>query len=386
MWSSTAGGSTGFDTHDRNAVMTVGGEPVVTLTVQPPEKGDAFVAAQVLPGCGMMILQITARVAGHDTELLASPPIDRARDQLESGKDADGAPTRFPGNIDFSMGAAILVPYANRIRGTPSPDGMSIATTVAGRDVTLPANWSGKAQAAQRYAMHGLLLGARVGDVTRETASDRDIVRATYDAGDFGGHWPSRTRLAFEYTLTPQRFSIVVRATNVGTELLPMGIGSHPYFRIPSGNRAQARLHIPAQLRALVDNYDAVLPTGALEPVHGTRYDFTVAGGRALDGEYLDDCFTALDRGAHGDIVCTMVDPAGAYGLRIIGESRAISAVQVYAPPAEAYVALEPQFNLADPFGPEWAPGIDTGMVRLEPGESIDYRVALAMRDSAGVA
>lgn len=362
------------------AVTTICGEPAVTLAVEPHDDAPAFTGARVLPGCGMMILQITAHVPGRGAVgLLASPSLARARDLLESGLDANGAPTRFPTNVEFSMGSAILLPYANRIRGTLSPDGTSIATQVAGQRVTLPANWGGRGPGAERYAMHGLLLGARVRDVSRATAADRDVVCATYDAGDFGGHWPSRTRLAFEYALTAQRFTIVVRATNVGTEPLPMGIGSHPYFRIPSGDRAQARLHIPACLRAAVNNYDAVLPTGELEPVDGTRYDFTAPGGSVLGDEYLDDCFTDLSRDDDGDVVCSIVDPAGGVGLRVIGESAGISAVQVYAPPSEAYVALEPQFNLADPFGSEWAPGVDTGMRLLAPGDVTEYRVTLEL-------
>lgn len=328
----------------------------------------------------MMILQIRARIPSlGEIDLLASPPLDAARMLLESGRDATGATSSFPANVEFSMGDAILVPYANRIRGTPSPDATRITTRVAGQTVTLPANWGGKGAGAERYAMHGLLLGARVHDVHRETTAARDVVRARYDAGDFGGHWPSRTMLDFEYVLTPTRFDISVRATNVGDQPLPMGMGSHPYFRIPSGDRGQARLHVPAHLRALVNDYDEVLPTGELQPVHGTTYDFTAPDGRALGDMYLDDCFTDLDRSAEGDVVCSITDPAGGIGVRVIGVSRAIRAVQVYAPPSEEYVALEPQFNLADPFGKEWPANVDTGMVILAPGAATEYRVALEL-------
>lgn len=359
---------------------SVRGEPMVTLGVDARGDGLSLTSAQVLPGCGMMILQITAHAPDlGGIELLASPGLERARAILESGCDASGAPTRFPANVEFSMGDAILVPYANRIRGTPSADGASITTTLAGRTVTLPANWGGKRTGTERYAMHGLLLGTRVRDVRRETTTERDVVRARYDAGDFDGHWPSRTRLDFAYALTPERLEIVVRATNVGDERLPMGMGSHPYFRIPSGERAQARLHVPARLRAIVTDYDEVLPTGKLEPVRGTPYDFTTPGGRPLDDMYLDDCFTDLERDARGDVVCTIEDPASGLGIRVTGASPAIRAVQVYAPPAEAYVALEPQFSLADPFGAEWAPDVETGMVMLAPGDAAEYRVRIEL-------
>jgi len=35
-------------------------------------------------------------------------------------------------------------------------------------------------------------------------------------------------------------------------------------------------------------------------------------------------------------------------------------------------VAIEPQFNLADPYGAEWR-GRDTGMAAIPPGGSVTY-------------
>jgi galactose mutarotase-like enzyme len=49
-----------------------------------------------------------------------------------------------------------------------------------------------------------------------------------------------------------------------------------------------------------------------------------------------------------------------------------VRAFQVYAPPGRPVVVVEPQFNRADPFGPQWR-GADTGMVILQPGESTTY-------------
>jgi len=125
-----------------------------------------------------------------------------------------------------------------------------------------------------------------------------------------------------------------------------------------------------------------VLPTGELVEVAGTPYDFSdlsEPGGRPLGGLYLDDCFVDLARSEDGEVAVEVVDPAAGYGLRVIGASPRIRAVQVYAPPAERFVVVEPQTNLADPFGPEWAPEVDTGMAVLAPGESVGYAARLEL-------
>jgi hypothetical protein len=64
--------------------------------------------------------------------------------------------------------------------------------------------------------------------------------------------------------------------------------------------------------------------------------------------------------------------------MRVISPSPAVKAVQVYAPPSQAFVVVEPQYNLADPFGAEWAAGADTGMARLAPGAATRYEASLS--------
>lgn len=361
----------------QDGVVTIGGEPVVTLN-RPALPADAakpaFVGAQVLPGRGMMILQITAHWPGRGViELLESPPLVTARERL----DDTAAP--FPGNVSYSMGAAILIPFANRIQGRISHDTQTIATDILGQTVVLPANSGSKKNGGERYAMHGLLLDTHIAGAQQRTTKDSDVVEAQFNAGNFGGRWLSETDLRFEYVLKHDSFSVKITATNAGTEVLPIGIGCHPYFRLPSGDRAQARLHVPAQKRAMVDNYDEVLPTGQIVSVTGTPYDFLPVEGRPLGALYLDDCFLDLERVHHGEVIPTIMDPAAGYGIRVIGRTRHIHAIQVYAPPNKPYVALEPQFNLADPFGTEWPSDVDTGMTLLQPGESVVYSVALEL-------
>ena len=342
--------------------LRIGGAPVVALTAQDiPTDGPAFVEAQVLPGRGMMLLQAKLRLAsGEVVDAIHAPSAQDAAGVLDGGADD------FAGNRSFSFGGAILAPYANRIRGRPLADAREIETVVAGQPVRLPRNWGGKAKGAEQYAMHGLILEAAV--AFEQPSPDRVV--GILDAGDFGGRWPGLWNLSFAWRLMAGGVRLSVEARNAGEAAWPMGIGWHPYFALPSGERGQARLRLPATRRVEVGDYDAVLPTGRLLPVAGTPYDFNRA--TALGDRYLDDCFTGLVR-EDGQAIAELLDPAAGVGLRIAASSAAVQAMQVYAPPGEAFVVVEPQFNLADPFGAEWAKDQDTGMATVPPGAAVSY-------------
>lgn len=364
--------------HPQNEHLTIGGEPVVTLERPAPSDASrtAFTSAQVLPGRGMMTLQIRAHLPGRGTtDLLAAPSLERAREILDGEED-------FKGNSSYFFGAPILLPFANRIRGKLEPDGRTIEATILGRPVRLPANAGGRKQGAERLAMHGLLLASPFRQLDRETTPEQDAVRGMFPAGDFEGRWLSSTEVSCEIALRSASFDLAVTARNVGDEPLPMGIGWHPYFALPSGRRTQARLHIPARARLLVHDYDEVIPTGEVEPVAGTPYDFSAPEGRALGDLFLDDCFVDLERSAEGLVVAEIVDPEAEYGLRVVTDGPHLRAIQVYAPQDIGFIAFEPQFNWVDPFGPEWGPEVDTGMATIMPGESATYKVRLELYGS----
>jgi len=103
-----------------------------------------------------------------------------------------------------------------------------------------------------------------------------------------------------------------------------------------------------------VNNYDDVFPTEKIVSVKATEYDFTAPAGKALGTQFMDDNFTNLKRDANGNAVVEVVDPAARYGLRITALSPEIKAVQVYAPVDRDFIAVEPQFNLNDPYNKAW--------------------------------
>ncbi len=331
-----------------------------------------FLEATVLPGHGMNLLQLKAWLPEiGEKDLIASPSLPDAIKTLESDDEF--------GNHSFMMGGAILLPYPNRIRGTLSADGKTIQTTINGRTISLPANWHGKNPGAEVHAMHGLIMSSRFTDVQDHSGPPGSFVTAELHAGNFGGHWFSKTDVSVHYTLTDKALDIEVTAKNVGAEPEPMSIGFHPYFAFPAGDRQQARLRIPADMRAPANNLDDVFPTGQIVPVKGTPYDFTERGGAALGTLFMDESFTHIERNAAGTASVEIMDPAADYGMRITMLSKEIKAIQVYAPPDKQFVAVEPQFNLADPFNTKLWGKTDTGMVTLGAGKSVTWHIRLEL-------
>lgn len=318
------------------------------------ESKPQFVSVELLPGRGMNVFQITAHVPGLGViNLLESPTLDVARERMNGGEND------FNGNESFQMGGAVLVPFANRLRGSP-------------------ANWQGKQPGSELHANHGFILASGMTSVRTETDNSHAAAFAVLQAGDFSKRWPSKMELSISATLSDGSFGLRVTAKNVGEEEMPVGIGWHPYFTIPSGNRAQARIIVPARQRVLVADYVNVFPTGKIEPVAGTAYDVSVSSGLRLGKQHLDDTFAGLSKDDQGRLEIQLIDQAARYGLHIMGVSKDINAVQLYSPAGKAFIAVEPQFNYADPFSPVWN-GRDTGMVHLKPGASVTYGVELRL-------
>lgn len=344
--------------------MRIGGAPVITLR----QDGGGIAEAQILPGRGMLLGQAKFRRAdGRLIPILESPPSEAWPNVL------NGGPDDYAGNASFSFGGAVLLPYANRITGRASEGAREIEAIVDGAPARLPRNWGGKAPGAAQYAMHGLALAT---PFDYEQPDEATLVGRVTD-WDFDGYWRGRASVEITWRLAAGALELIVEMHNTSNVDLPIGIGWHPWFRFPSGDRRQARLVVPAAARLAVDNYDQVLPTGEILQVAEGRYDFRRS--RPLGDLYLDDCFVELLRDGQGQVVVEAHDPAASYGVRLTSSSPAVQAVQVYAPLDRALVALEPQFNWADPFSDKWASGQDTGMQRVRPGARTRYAVTTAV-------
>lgn len=352
----------------------ISGENVVTLKRARAGDGSKpeFLSLTVLPGRAMELFQIMAYIPGKgEIPILHSPSLEEAKQILDGPGNADGTK-------DFTMGGAFLVPFANRILGKLSDNNTKVSTEWNGQPLTLNANWAGKNPGAVRHAIHGLILNAKAVDVKTTNEKGFQTVSGEVPSSHFDQPWFSKTDVHISVALSGGAVIATIHAKNVGDKPEPVGIGWHPYFNLPSGQRAQARLRVTGDLHTEVNNYDDVFPTGKLTPVKGTPYDFTGETGKALDHLFLDDNWVNLKKDAEGHSFSEIIDPAAKYGIRITALSKHINTVQAYSPLDQSFIALESQFNYNDPFGKEWK-GRDTGMVTLQPGQSVTWKVKLEL-------
>jgi len=358
-----------------DAPVRPGGQEMVLLqrSQMAGGNGPEFLSAMLLPGRGMNVLQITAYLPQRgEVNLLASPTLqDAAKLLTGTGADANGAKS-------LAMGAAIEMPWAGRISGWSTPDGSNLTTMWRGNRLVLPTDAKDSYGVAGVVAAGGLLLAQPSDSITTNVMPDGGEAQATYHPGNFDGHWPSQTEIMTTVQLSGKAITLKIAARNTGNTAEPMGIGWHPRFAILNRRRAQMMLRLPDGLRVEVKDRRTGQLSGRLVPVEKTEYDFTGPTGAQLGALNLDDSFVHLKTGLlENGPMAELRDPENDYGLRITAMTSTIKAIRVYAPLDGSYISVEPRTNYDDPFGHEWMSGEDTGMVVLQPGQSIQWKIRL---------
>ena len=337
-----------------------------------------FTSITLLPGRGLNTFQIMANLPGKgETELLRSPSLDEAAQKLNGqGDDTFG-------NLNHSFGGAFLIPFTSRAGGELSADKSLVNVVWHGKTIHLPNDYLG------HYSVHGLLNTMKAEDLHVRNTHDGQTVTAVIHAGNFNGYWLSKTDVHFRIALTGDAVDIRVTATNVGDEPEPMGMGWHPFLRILSGDRAQARVHLPADLYGVVDTIEG-RPTGELKPVEGTAKDYRSPQGATMPDASTSINFSKLERTgltraggsgeSGGSIDAWLADPKANYAIRVRGLSPEIRTLHLWSAKGDTFCAIEEQYNYMDAFGAEWN-GMDTGLVTLEPHESTSWHVRLELFD-----
>jgi galactose mutarotase-like enzyme len=338
-----------------------GGQDPINLT-RSRLMGDSapeFTSVTLLPGRGMNVLQITAFVPGKgEINLLASPTVEEAT-KVMTGAEEDAG-----GAASLSMGGVFEAPWAGRLW-----TGFGARPIWRGREIpTAPTGSATQGEA-------GLLLAEPSTTSDQAALPDGGQAQASFQLGKDPVQWPWRTLATVTVLLSSKSIDLTITARNNGDTTEPVALGWRPRIAI-DGDRSHVKLRLPTELRVVSDAGGS--PTGAVVPVAGTPYDFTPRQGVRLGTTELNDSFTGMRQDlVESGPVAELVFPAGDYGLRMTALTPTIKAMHVVTRTNMDYVVLDPRFNYPDPFGREWAKAADTGVVVLQPGQSVQWKVRL---------
>jgi aldose 1-epimerase len=349
-------------------VVGPGGQDAIKLTRSAISIGKdvEFLSTTLLPGRGMNVFQITAMVPGHgEVPLLLAPDVDTVAQAL-TDKDED-----TNGETSMRMGGAFQLPWAGRLTGSPTNTPGELGAVWNGSPITFPAYAAGSQSSGD-----GLFLDAKADEVKSDVLPDGQYAQATFHEKNFGGHWPSTVDVTVTVEMGAHTLDLTVSATNTGKENVPFGIGWHPIFVVPSGNRQDTTLEIPSSTM-LDANHRTGIPSGKTIGAGGTPMDFDRPKGVRLGTQDLDAIYTNLQAGTQSSHpVVEMRDPAYNLSVKIIPLSANITNLHVVAPSDKKWISITPATNVPDPQGAEWH-SQNTGAVTLAPGETVQWKVRI---------
>ena len=215
-----------------------------------------------------------------------------------------------------TMGIPILYPWANRLSASSYDiDGAVVSLTVG----------SGGVRADEHgLPIHGVLSAYPDWTVTERSENSLTAV-LDYDGPRLLASFPFPHKLTQQITLADRTLTVETTVTPTAAASVPLCFGYHPYLTIPGVPRADWRLTTPDMRHLLVD--DRGIPTGEHEHWAGNT--------EALGSQTYDDGFDQVAEGA----LFTL--DGGGRRIEVTFE-KGYPAAQLFAPPADALVAIEP--------------------------------------------
>jgi aldose 1-epimerase len=185
--------------------------------------------------------------------------------------------------------------------------------------------------------------------------------------------WPANFRLTVAYEVSGRSLVCDITIDNPDDKPLPMGLGTHPYFRLPlglSGQAAECRIRVPARE---IWPRGEMLPTGEHVPL--APGDAIARGVRFAETE-LDDVYGGLE---FRDGVCStsIEDPASGRTMTQTFDEF-FRACVVFNPPHRQAICIEPYSCIPNAYALAER-GIDAGLRVLAPGESVATRFTISL-------
>ena len=290
--------------------------------------------ASVCPGIGASIHSLRYRLNGKWVDIMRPTPRE-AIDKKEPG----------------SFSSFHLLPYSNRIENG--------ILRYKGKTYRLRTN------DAAGHAIHGV---AR--DLPwKVLAVGEKELRFSFDSREHENvNWPFPFSGELTFTVAGNVFTIGIRIRNEGSETMPAGFGSHPYFSKKLTERDD-KVVVKLPLKGLYPG-DTPIPTGKWIAVP-RELDFTAE--RVMDEhQFVDNCF----RAGEGN---TVVKWPGSGVTMTMDADPVYENIIFYTPLGKPFFAIEPVTNCNNGFNMAEAGIDDTGTIFLKPGEEAggDIRIKI---------
>jgi aldose 1-epimerase len=287
------------------------------VTITDPTTGSKAV---VLVGFGFNCYQFHAMVGGAPVDVLWSHP------EFETGKQRPS-----------HSGIPLLFPYPGRLKGK--------TLTFEGRTYPLDGDDT------RGNAIHGYVLNRPWKTVEQTASRVVGEFRASVVDPEILKRWPADFLMRVSYELSGATLKSQITITNPDDKKLPIGFGSHPYFRVPlgpvgageaAGSGDDCIVTVPVRnYWELVD----MLPSGKKLPADGSH---DLAKGMRFADTKFDTVFTDVEFTGNRS-TSTIADPKSGRKLAISFDDK-FSQCVVYNPPHRQAICIEPYTCLPDQF------------------------------------
>ncbi|WP_298551466.1 aldose 1-epimerase [uncultured Algibacter sp.] len=233
--------------------------------------------------------------------------------------------------------SSILFPFANRIK-----DGKY---KFKGKTFQFDIN-----EKKLNNAIHGLVYNKTFEVVDKKATETYASIKLEYQEENMSNGFPFKYAVYLEYVLTKNTLDLNIEIKNTDLKTFPFTIGWHPYFL--SKNLCESSIIFDSNKKLKLDHRnitDAVISNKEVK-------------GFVVDNKSLDDCFI-LDSNS-------VLFKTPNYSL-ILKSSEKDSFLQLYTPPLENTMAIEPTTGVSDSFNN----GI--GLKELQPSDVYSVKWSL---------
>lgn len=285
---------------------------------------------------GIEIVRLTD--ARHKTEVSIAPTLGNNSYEMKvNGKNIFWSPYATLGEFQAKpamLGNPLLAPFANRL----DSDGFY----ANGRRFSLDSALPNIRRDGNGKPIHGLLLYAADWKVTTVTANQEEasvVSRLEFWRNpDLMAHFPFAHTIQMTYRLRDGILEVETQIENHSTEIMPVSIGFHPYFKLHDAPRDRWKVTMPVRESMVLS--DLLIPTGQTRPM-------PYANPQSLAGTQLDDVFTGLIRGESGRAEFS-VEGTKEKLFVLFGPKYPVAIV--YAPAGKDFICFEPMTGPTNAF------------------------------------